>query len=217
MEWPLSPRHLRSLLRAEGWFFVWSFVVLFVSCVCVCDLFLFLYPTISSYSQISSSLSIVPSSAALSYSQETHTNQSSLHRPFLPPPPPLQTRLYLRSTFDRCYVRGGGSPCGRLWCCPCRVVCCCSCCVFVWPVSLPTHVGLLGLTRRVLLFVLCICVCDLSQRNKRLWNRYRDTDCRYVSWPSYKVTMPVRPPGRKWIITHWHEHETSFNPCGVEL
>ena len=31
-----SPRHLRSLLSAGGWFFVWSFVVLFVSCRVVC-------------------------------------------------------------------------------------------------------------------------------------------------------------------------------------
>ena len=44
-----SPRHLRSLLSAGRWFFVWSFVV-FLSCIvwcfscrvfCVCDLFLF--------------------------------------------------------------------------------------------------------------------------------------------------------------------------------
>jgi len=36
-----SPRYLRLLLSAEGWFFVWSFVVLFLSCrvlflLCVC-------------------------------------------------------------------------------------------------------------------------------------------------------------------------------------
>ena len=37
-----SPRHLRSLLSKGGWFFVWSFVVLFLSCVCVCDLFILL-------------------------------------------------------------------------------------------------------------------------------------------------------------------------------
>ena len=48
-----SPFHLRSLLSAGGWFFLWSFVVLFLSCVmwccsccvCVCDLFLFLVLT----------------------------------------------------------------------------------------------------------------------------------------------------------------------------
>jgi len=44
-----SPRHLRWLLSAGGWFLVWSFVVLFLSCrvlccsCCVCDLFLFLH------------------------------------------------------------------------------------------------------------------------------------------------------------------------------
>jgi len=46
-----SPRHLRSLLSDGGWFFVWSFVVFFLSCrvfgvvlvVCLCDLFLFLH------------------------------------------------------------------------------------------------------------------------------------------------------------------------------
>jgi len=43
-----SPRHLRSLLSAGGWFFVWSCVVVFLSCrvlflLCVCgDLVLFL-------------------------------------------------------------------------------------------------------------------------------------------------------------------------------
>ena len=31
-----SPRHLRSLLSAGGWFFVWSFVALFLSCRVLC-------------------------------------------------------------------------------------------------------------------------------------------------------------------------------------
>ena len=43
-----SPRHLRSLLSAGGWFFVWSFVVLFLSCrvlrVCVLVVCLCVWP-----------------------------------------------------------------------------------------------------------------------------------------------------------------------------
>jgi len=40
--------------------------------------------------------------------------------------------------FTYSYVSaGGGSSCGRLWCCSCRVVC------------------------SVVLFLLCVCVCDL--------------------------------------------------------
>jgi len=32
-----------------------------------------------------------------------------------------------RATFDRCYVRKGGSSCGRLWCCSCHVFVCVTC------------------------------------------------------------------------------------------
>jgi len=35
-----------------------------------------------------------------------------------------------RATFDRCWVRGGSSSCGRLWCCSCHVFMCVSC--FSW-------------------------------------------------------------------------------------
>jgi len=34
------PRHLRSLLSAGGWFFVWSFVALFLSCRVLCGVVL---------------------------------------------------------------------------------------------------------------------------------------------------------------------------------
>ena len=46
-----------------------------------------------------------------------------------------------RATFDRCSVGGGGSSCGRLWCCSCRVLCGGApvMCLCVWPVSLLTH------------------------------------------------------------------------------
>jgi len=39
------------VVKWGGWFFVWSFVVLFLSCVCVCDLFLFLHSLFTPESQ----------------------------------------------------------------------------------------------------------------------------------------------------------------------
>jgi len=41
---------------------------------------------------------------------------------------------------------GGGPSCGRVWCCSCRVVCC---------------VGVVLFVSCRVLFLLCVCVCDL--------------------------------------------------------
>jgi len=101
-----SPRHLRSLLKCGGWFFVWSFVVLFWSCVVwccschvfVCDLFLFLHAATSR----------VPVSGR---SQLTPL-PSCIHQAW-----PLAFTRYCHHQYCMVYgIQGGGGRWGAVYC-----------------------------------------------------------------------------------------------------
>jgi len=65
-----------------------------------------------------------------------------LTRVFYSPPPPLPI------------------PCGRLWCCSCRVVCCVVVVLFL-SCRVLCRCGAVLVVPCVVLFLLCVCVCDL--------------------------------------------------------
>ena len=68
-------------------------------------------------------------------------------------------------------MRGGGSSCGRLWCCHCRVVC---------------FVGL---------FVLCVCVCDLFLLLQVVLNVMRELNDEVSSlFTQYDIPFTGGPP-----------------------
>ena len=131
------PRHLRSLFSAGGGFFVWSFVVFFLSCrvlccgvlvdVCVCDLFLYLHLSCTpSYSQEEEMIRMKLLEDIVSL---MHTSYSHHRRKRVLFTPLIHTLVFTGGGDDfngaarghRLAIRG------RLWCCSCCVFVCVTC------------------------------------------------------------------------------------------
>ena len=143
--WGIARPHLDTLAsivaKWGGGSFVWSFVVLFLSCVCVCDLFLFdSTPPLRLWGIARPHLDTPPSiivewgvwSFAWSF-VVLFLSCGCVCDPFLfdstPPHSPFRysTSSFRHATFDRCWVRG---VVFRVW-------------------------------SFVVLFLSCVCVCDL--------------------------------------------------------